>query len=199
MKAWKPVFQYRELNANAAESPRDNDLPLTNAAMNPMSNNSRPEIKTLDDLAKWCAMPKWELQNHIDWCLKRFADFTDYINHNQYFSHLNNDEYIRFNAVAIPVTSFQCDKQAVHKVRCTGSTRSRKPKPPRNVTVHLRMGISLESHIKWTAGGIATWLKGHLVVEDVESRVWGLCALVQKFATEPIRQTVGMVIGEQRH
>jgi len=86
--------------------------------------NLRPAIKTLDALAKWCAMQKGELQNHIAWCLKRFADFTDYSDHNQYFSHLNDAKYIRYNEVAIVGDVFSMRQAAtsyglfhwVHKV-----------------------------------------------------------------------------------
>ena len=198
-KARKEVFQYRELNANAAKQRRDDDMPLTKAPIKRMMKNPQPEIKTLDDLAEWCAMPKGELQNHIAWCFKRFADFTDYVDHDQYFSRLNDAKYIRYNAVAIPVTSFQCDEQAVHMVRCTGSTRWRKHKPPRNDTVLLWMGTSPDSHFKSTAGRIPARLKCLFVVEDAESSVKGLLALVQTFATGPIRQTAGMVIVEERH
>jgi hypothetical protein len=42
-----------------------------------MMKNQRPAIKTLDELAEWCAMAKGELQNHIAWCFRRFADITD--------------------------------------------------------------------------------------------------------------------------
>ena len=66
----------------------------------------RPESKTLDDLAEWCAMPKEELHNDIAWFFKRFADFTDYVNHDQYFSRFSNGKYIELYTVAIPVTSF---------------------------------------------------------------------------------------------
>jgi hypothetical protein len=51
-------------------------------------------MKTLDDMAKWCPIPKGELQNHIAWFVKRFADFTDYVDHDQYFSRLNDEKYI---------------------------------------------------------------------------------------------------------
>jgi len=113
-KAREEVFQYRELNANAAKQHRDNDMPLTKAPIKRMINNTRPEIKTLDDSVEWCAMPKGELQNHIAWCFKRFADFTDYVDHDQYFSCPNDAKYIPYNVVAIPVTSFLCDEEAVH-------------------------------------------------------------------------------------
>jgi hypothetical protein len=159
----------------------------------------RPEIKTLDDLAEWCAMPKVELQNHIAWCVKRFADFTDYVDHDQYFSRLNDGKYIRNHTVAIPVTSSQFDEQPVHMVRCTGSTRWRKHKPPRNDTVRLWIGTSLDSHFKSTAGGIPARLKCLFVVEDAESRVTGLLALVQTVETGPIGQTAGTVIFEESH
>jgi len=144
-------------------------------------------------------MPKGELQNHIAWGFKRFANSTDYVDHDQYFSHLNNRKYIQYNAVAIPVTSFPCGKQGVHTVRCTGSTRWRKHKPPRNDTVLLWMGMSPDSHFKSTAGRISTRLKCLFVVEDAESSIKELLALVQTFATGPIRQTAGMVIVEERH
>jgi len=71
------VFHHRELNANAAKQRRDDDIPLTKAPIKRMMKILQPEIKTLDDLAEWCAMPKGELQNQISWCFKRFADFTD--------------------------------------------------------------------------------------------------------------------------
>jgi len=183
------VFPYRELNANAAKQHRDDDMPPTKAPNKRMMNNPQPEIKTFDDLAKWCAMSKGELQNHITWCFKRFADFTDYVDHDQYFSCLNDANYIRYNALAIRVTSFQCDEQAVHMVRSTGSTRWRKHKPPRNDTVFLWMGTSPNSHFKSTAGHSPAPLKCLFVIEDPESSVKGLLALVQTFATRPIRQT----------
>jgi len=81
-KARRKVFQYWELNRNAAKDRHDNNMPSTKAPMKQIMKNPGPEIKTLDDLAKSCAIPKWELQNHIGWCFKRFADFTDYVNHN---------------------------------------------------------------------------------------------------------------------
>ena len=76
-KVRKEVFQYCELNANAAKQRRNDDMPLTKAPIKQMMKNPWPEIKTLDDLAELCAMPKGELQNHIAWCFKRVADFTD--------------------------------------------------------------------------------------------------------------------------
>jgi len=164
-----------------------------------MMKNQRPEIKTLDDLAEWCAMPKGELQNHIAWCFKRFADFTDYINYDLYFSRLNDAKCMQYNIVAILVMSFHCDEQAVHFVCCTGSTRWRKHKPPRNDTVLLWMGTSRDCHFKSTAGGIPARLKCLFVVEDGKSSVEGLLALVQTFAPRPIRQMAGMVIVKERH
>jgi hypothetical protein len=153
-KARKEVFRSRELNGNAAKQRRDDDMPLTKVPIQRMMKNPRPEIKTLDDLAKWCEMPIGELQNHIAWCFKRFANFTDYVDHDLNFSLLNNAKYIRHNAVAIWVTSFQCDEQAVHMVRWTGSTGWRNHKPPRKNTVFLRVGTSPDSHFKSTAGCI---------------------------------------------
>jgi hypothetical protein len=64
-------------------------MALTKAGIKRMMKNTRPEIKTLDTLAERCAMSKGELQNHIGWCFKRFADITDYVDHDQYFSCLN--------------------------------------------------------------------------------------------------------------
>jgi len=177
----------------------DNDMPLINATIKQMMKNVPPEFKTLDGLAEWCAMPKGELQNHIAWCCKRFANFTDCINHNQYFCHLNNAKYIQYHAVAIPVTSFQCDKQAVHMVHYTGSARWRKHKPQRNDIVLLWMERSPDSNFKSTAGCIPTWLKCLFIIENAEFSVKGLLALVQMFGTEPIYQSAGMVIVKEKH
>jgi len=175
-KAQNKVFQYWELNANPAKQHPNDDMPLTKALIKWMMKNLRPDIKTLDDLAEWCAMPKGELQNHITWCFNKFADITDYVDHNQYFSCLNDGNYIRYNVVAIPVLSCQCDEQAVHMVRCTGSPGVRKHKPPRNDTVLLWMATSPDSHFKSTAGCIPARLKCLFVVKDAESSVKGLLA-----------------------
>jgi len=198
-KARNEVLQYRDLNAHAAKQRHVNDMPLTKVPIKRMMNNLRPEIKTLDDLAEWCAMRNGEPQNHIAWCFKRFADFTDYVDHDQYFSRLNDAKFILYNAVVIPVTSFQCHEQAFPMVCCTGSIRWRKRKPPRNDTVLLWIGMSQDSHLISTAGGIPARLKWPFVVEDVESRVKVLLALVQPVATGPIRQTASIVIVEERH
>jgi len=125
MCARKEVFLYWDLNANASKQPCDGDMPLTKMSMKRMMKDSRPEIKTLEELAMWCPIPTWKLQNHIAWCLKRFPYFTECVDYDQYFSPLNDVNHIRYNAVAVSVTSFQCDEQAVHMVRCTGSTRWR--------------------------------------------------------------------------
>jgi hypothetical protein len=84
-------------------------------------------------------------------------------------------------------------------VRCTGSKRWRKHKPPRNDTVHLWMGTSLDSHFKSTAGRIPTWLKCLFIVKDARSKVKWLLALVRMFATGLRRQTAGMEIVEERY
>jgi len=61
------------------------------------------------------------------------------------------------------------------------------------------MGTSLDSHIKWTAGCIPARLNYYLDVEDAESSIRGLLALVQPFATGPVLMTAGMVIVDVRH
>jgi len=144
-------------------------------------------------------MPKGELWNHIAWCFNRFADFTDYVNHDQYFSCPNDAKHIQYNTVAILVTSFQCDEQEVYLVHCTGSTRWRKHKPPRYDIVPLWMWMSPDSHIKSTVGCILVLLKCLFILENAEQSVTALVAFVQKFATGPICKTVGMVIYEERH
>ena len=101
--------------------------------------------------------------------------------------------------VAIPVMSFQCDVQAVCMVHRTGSTRWRKHKPPRNDTVHLWVGTSLDSHGRSTAGHIPARYKYHFFVENAESSIRGLLGLVQMLATGAIRHAAGMVIVEERH
>jgi len=40
-----------------------------------------------------CNIPG-ELQNHITWYIKIFADFTDYVNHGQHFKYLYYAKYI---------------------------------------------------------------------------------------------------------
>jgi hypothetical protein len=60
------------------------------------------------------------------------------------------------------------------------------------------MGTSPDSHFKSTVGHIPTRLKCLFIVEDAESGIKGLLALVQTFATGPIHQTAGMVIFEER-
>ena len=199
MTARKEVFLYREVNANAPKQHCNDNMPLTNAPMKQMMKNPQPEIKTLDDFAEWCAMPKGELPNHIAWCFKIFASVIVYITHHQYFSRLNNGKYIRYNAVAIPVASFQCDEHAVHMVGCTASTRWRKHKPPRYDALLLWMGTSPNGHFESTAGRIPTRLQCLLVVKDAKSSVKVLLALAQTFAAGPKRVTAGMVIVKERH
>ena len=82
----------------------------------------RPVIKTCDDLDKWCAMPKGELQHHIARCVKIMAELTDFVNHDQYLSHLKDAKYIWYNVEAFPVKPCKCDVHAVGMVHCTGST-----------------------------------------------------------------------------
>jgi len=93
--ARKEVFQYREPNAGSENQSRDDDMPLTEVPLKAMMNNLWPEIKTRDDLAEWCAMPKGELQNDIACCFKRFVNFTDYDDRDQYLSDLHVAKYIR--------------------------------------------------------------------------------------------------------
>jgi len=100
--------------------------------------------------------------------------------------------------VAIQVTSFQCDKLAVHMVCCTGSTRWRGHTPPRNDTARLWMGTSPDSHFKSTAGHIPAQLRCHFVVEDADSSVKSFLALDQTFASGPICQTAGVVFVKER-
>ena len=69
-KARKEVFQYRALNTISGKQCCDVDMPLTKAPIKRTMKIPQPEIKTLDDLAELCAMPKRELQNYIDWYFK---------------------------------------------------------------------------------------------------------------------------------
>jgi hypothetical protein len=186
MKTQKEVFQYRALNANAAKQCCDDDMPLTKAPVKGMMKHLQSKIRTLDDFAEWCAMQKGELQHHIALCFKRFTNCTDYVDHDPNISRLKDSKNIPYNGVAILVTSFHSDKQAVHMVRCTGSTWWRKYKPPRNDTLVLWMGTSPDNHFKWTAGPIPVRLKCFRIVEDAESSVIELLALFQTYATGPI-------------
>jgi hypothetical protein len=154
---------------------------LMKAPFKRMMKIPRTEIRTLDDLAEWRAMSKGELQNPIASFFNRYANFIYYVDHDQYFRGPNDAEYIRYNTVAHPVTSVQYDQQAIHMVCCTGSTRWRKHKPPRNDTVHLWMGTSPDSQFELTAEHIPTGVKGHSIIEHAESRVKRLLTLVQMF------------------
>jgi hypothetical protein len=185
-KTQKELFQYRALNANAAKQCCDDDMPLTKAPIKGMMKHLQSKIRILDDFAEWCAMQKGELQHHIAPGFKRFTNCTDYVDHDPNFSRLKDSKNIPYNGVAILVTSFHSDQQAVHMVRCTGSTWLRKYKPPRNDTLVLWMGTSPDSHFKSTAGPIPVRLKCFRVVEDAESSVIELLALFQTFATGPI-------------
>jgi uncharacterized membrane protein SirB2 len=131
-------------------------------------------------------MPKGELQNHIAWCFKRFADFTDNVDHDQYCSRLNDAKYISYSTVATLVKSLQCKEQAVHMVHRTASTRWEKHKPPRNDTVLLWMGMNLDRPFNLTVGCIPAWLECHFVIAEAEWSVKELLALVLTFATGPI-------------
>jgi hypothetical protein len=57
-KAQKEVIQYCELNTHAAKPDRDNDMPLNSGPIKPLMKYPRPEMNTLNDLTKWCAMRK---------------------------------------------------------------------------------------------------------------------------------------------
>jgi len=143
-------------------------------------------------------MPEAEPQNHISWCLKRFANFRAYIDQDHYFSRLKDGKYILNSAVAIRETSVHCDDQAVHMVRCPWSTRWRMYKPPRNDTVRVWMGRSPDSQFKFTAECIPTQLKCLFGVDDAEASITRLPTSVQTFGTAPIHRIAGMVIIDMR-
>jgi len=105
----KEECQYWELNSNTANLLCYDDMPLIKVSIKGMMNIPWPEIETLDDLAEWCAMPKGELPNHIAWCFMRFANVTDYVNLDQYFSCLNDEKYIQPIEITLWVTSFRCE------------------------------------------------------------------------------------------
>ena len=94
MNARKVLIYCQTLNTKVAKQCCDDGIPLPKAPIKQMMKNLELDIRTLNDLAEWWGMPKGELQNNIAWCLNRYADFTDYVNHNQYSSHLNNGKYI---------------------------------------------------------------------------------------------------------
>jgi hypothetical protein len=60
------------------------------------------------------------------------------------------------------------------------------------------MGMSADSDIMLTTGGIPALLKCHFVVKAAELSGKGLLALVQTFVTGPICQTACMVIVKER-
>jgi hypothetical protein len=121
------------------------------------------------------------------------------MDHDQYFSRLNNAKNILYNEVAIAVMSFQCEKQALNMVRCTGATRWRIHKPPRNDTVLPWMGTSPNHHLTSTAGCIPARLSYLFLVEDADSSNQWLSTLIPMYATGPIFPTAAMVIAEEKH
>jgi len=70
--------------------------------------------------------------------------------------------------------------------------------PPRNDTVLLSMGTSLDSQFRSTARQIPVWLKCLLVLMDAELSVTGHLASVQTFGIAVTHQTAGMVNAEKR-
>jgi hypothetical protein len=104
------VIQYRELNANVAKQCHNNDIPLARAPIKRITRNPRPEVMTLEDVPKWFSMPNGELKNHIARGFKIYADYTDYVNYDEYFGLCKDAKYIRYKPVAIQVTAFQCHK-----------------------------------------------------------------------------------------
>jgi len=137
VQALKVVFRYWLLYVYTAKHLHHPEMPLTKPPLKQMMGNPWPAIKTIDDLAKWCAMPTRELQKHLTWCFRLFPNITDYVNHNQTRSRPNDTVYIGYNAVAIPVSSFQDNNQAVHSVRLTRYTMGTEKTPPRNDAVFL--------------------------------------------------------------
>jgi len=174
-------------------------VPLTKALIQWMVRNQQLESKTLDDFAQWYATPDAELQNHILGYFKWFADFTDYVKHNQYFSGLNHARSIQYNTVAILVMSYHCDEQDVGMVHCAGSTWCRNHNQHRSDRVLHSMEMSPDSHFQSTAGCIpARWLC-HVVVWVAEFSVPGLLAFVKTIVTGLINKKACTVIVERRY
>jgi hypothetical protein len=82
-------------------------MPLITVRWTRLMKYPQTEIKTHDDLAESCAMPKGQVQNHIGWCFKGFTHFKDYVNHHQHFRDLSYAKYIQFNSGATLVMSSQ--------------------------------------------------------------------------------------------
>jgi hypothetical protein len=84
------VIQDWEMDAKTVKQHLKDILPQMTVLIKLMIYYLSPEIKTLDNLAQQCAMPKAELQNHIALSFLQFANFTDYVNHDQHFSCHND-------------------------------------------------------------------------------------------------------------
>jgi hypothetical protein len=128
-------------------------------------------------------MPNGEQLNYFGSYFKRFANCTDYVQHNQHFSCHKDAKHIPYNAVPIPVMPFHRNKQAVHTVHCTGSRRLRRHQPPRKYAALLSMGTHPDTHFKWAAGCITTQLKWHFIVKNAELSDQGLLGMVRRFTT----------------
>jgi hypothetical protein len=167
-KTQKVVFQYQERNAYAGKQHCYYEQPITKPHIQQRMLNLQPPIKTLDNLAEWCAMPTGELQKHIAWQFKRFADIPDDIHRNHTVRALIDAKYIWNNPLVIPVTSFQYHRHILHMVCCTVSTWWRHNQPPSNNTVLLRMRTSPDKQYLATGGYSPVWLKCSFVCMDAE-------------------------------
>jgi len=157
MIAWKEVFEYCEMNANAAKQCHNDEMPLTKASIKQLMKNLQPKIKTLDKMAVWCALRNGELQNHIAWCLKIFTNFTDYVNHHHYFSHLNEANIMWYNPLQVKVPSFDYDEQADDMSWYARSTRWRN---------HV-----LATYKQWFSGCRQVWISMFTQLQDRFSHV----------------------------
>jgi len=90
LTAREEVFQDSGIDANALKQHREHTIPQMKVPIQSMIQYLSPDIKTLDDLAQWCAMQKGELQNHSASSFLQFANFTVYVNQYQYFSSHND-------------------------------------------------------------------------------------------------------------
>jgi hypothetical protein len=167
----KVVYFWWKQNANTVNQCCDDEIPLNKVTTRQVIKTPWPEMNTVSYLPKWFTMAIGELQPHIASQFKRFADFTGYVNHIQYFSHLNHGIYIWHNPLAVPWMDLQCDIHPVHTVSWTGSTRWRTHKQPRYNTVLLGMGTSPDGNFTSTGGRIRALLKCLFVIDDAESRI----------------------------
>jgi hypothetical protein len=108
--------------------------------------------------------------------------------HNLRTDHVTIRSELRYLIVA-KIVDLKCGVFGEYQLQRSGSGSEPDPEPNREFAPIANT----------TVGCVPAWFKRHFVVDDGESSINGLLALLQTFVTGMICQTAGMVILEERH